>query len=101
MGQDNVFAVEKSAEDFRFDSQVAGVFDDMVDRSVPFYQEIQRMVGELAADTPPKGVSFTIWGAPPAPPSPCWTARCRRISPLPASTTRRICWRSAEANSPS
>ncbi|WP_368766475.1 carboxy-S-adenosyl-L-methionine synthase CmoA [Klebsiella aerogenes] len=47
---DTVFAQEKVAEDFRFDEQVAGVFDDMVDRSVPFYQEIQRMVGELAAD---------------------------------------------------
>ena len=47
---DRVFATEKSVEDFCFDAQVAGVFDDMVDRSVPFYQEIQRMVGELAAD---------------------------------------------------
>ncbi|WP_312669789.1 carboxy-S-adenosyl-L-methionine synthase CmoA [Pseudescherichia sp.] len=50
MGQDKVFALEKSVQDFRFDNQVAGVFDDMVDRSVPFYQEIQRMVGELAAE---------------------------------------------------
>lgn len=47
---DNVFAQEKDAEDFCFDGRVAGVFDDMVDRSVPFYQEIQRMVGELAKD---------------------------------------------------
>lgn len=50
MALDTVFAQEKAAEDFCFDGQVAGVFDDMVDRSVPFYQEIQRMVGELAAD---------------------------------------------------
>lgn len=50
MTLDTVFALEKTAEDFRFDEQVAGVFDDMVDRSVPFYQEIQRMVGEIAAD---------------------------------------------------
>ena len=55
MEQDKVFAVEKSAEDFRFDSQVAGVFDNMVDRSVPFYQEIQRMVGELAAEYATEG----------------------------------------------
>jgi len=34
---------------------VAGVFDNMVDRSVPFYQEIQRMVGELAAEYATKG----------------------------------------------
>lgn len=46
---DDVFSQEKDAQDFCFDKQVAGVFDDMVERSVPFYQEIQRMVGELAA----------------------------------------------------
>lgn len=36
--------------DFKFSSKVAGVFDDMVNRSVPFYEEMQRMIGELAAD---------------------------------------------------
>ena len=36
--------------DFKFSSKVAGVFDDMVNRSVPFYEEMQRMVGELTAD---------------------------------------------------
>jgi len=36
--------------DFKFTSNVAGVFDDMVNRSVPFYEEIQRMMAELAAD---------------------------------------------------
>src|SRR3990170_2947453 len=36
--------------DFNFSSKVAGVFDDMVTRSVPFYEEMQRMIGELAAD---------------------------------------------------
>ncbi|VGO20986.1 carboxy-S-adenosyl-L-methionine synthase CmoA [Pontiella sulfatireligans] len=36
--------------DFSFDQKVASVFDDMVSRSVPFYDEIQRMSCELAAD---------------------------------------------------
>ena len=36
--------------DFKFDDGVARVFDDMVSRSVPFYDEIQRMLVELAAD---------------------------------------------------
>jgi tRNA (cmo5U34)-methyltransferase len=36
--------------DFRFTSKVAVVFDDMVNRSVPCYEEIQRMVAEIAAD---------------------------------------------------
>jgi tRNA (cmo5U34)-methyltransferase len=38
------------ASDFKFSSKVANVFDDMVTRSVPFYIEMQRMIGELAAD---------------------------------------------------
>jgi tRNA (cmo5U34)-methyltransferase len=48
---DSLFAepVER-ARDFAFDGRTAGVFDDMLSRSVPFYDEIQRMTGELAAD---------------------------------------------------
>lgn len=50
MGKDEVFKGEiKKAGDFKFGANVAGVFDDMVSRSVPFYEEIQRMVAELAA----------------------------------------------------
>lgn len=48
--KDRVFGQERQADDFRFDRQVAQVFDDMVSRSVPFYGEIQRMVVELARD---------------------------------------------------
>jgi tRNA (cmo5U34)-methyltransferase len=36
--------------DFTFGKQTAAVFDDMLGRSVPFYEELQRMTGELAAD---------------------------------------------------
>lgn len=36
--------------DFRFDATVAAAFDDMVSRSVPYYDEMQRMVVELATD---------------------------------------------------
>lgn len=36
--------------DFAFTAKVANVFDDMVSRSVPFYEELQRMVCELSAD---------------------------------------------------
>jgi tRNA (cmo5U34)-methyltransferase len=50
-GADKVFAAPKErVADFTFNEEVAAVFDDMVDRSVPFYQEIQRMVAELAVD---------------------------------------------------
>ena len=47
---DRIFDVPQTTTDFTFDSRTAGVFDDMVGRSVPFYHEIQRMTTELAAD---------------------------------------------------
>lgn len=51
MENDRVFAEQYSKpSDFKFSSKVASVFDDMVNRSVPFYEEMQRMVAELAAD---------------------------------------------------
>lgn len=50
-GQDAVFKDEiTKPADFKFNNSVVSVFDDMVNRSVPYYGEIQRMVAELAAD---------------------------------------------------
>lgn len=50
MTKDEVFKDPCSGSaDFKFTSKVAGVFDDMVNRSVPFYEEIQRMTAELVA----------------------------------------------------
>jgi tRNA (cmo5U34)-methyltransferase len=47
---DRVFAKPREhIDDFVFDATVAGVFDDMVTRSVPQYAEIQRMLAELAS----------------------------------------------------
>lgn len=50
MSKDEVFRdqIEK-ASDFKFGANVARVFDDMVNRSVPFYGEIQRMMAEIAS----------------------------------------------------
>jgi tRNA (cmo5U34)-methyltransferase len=49
--KDVVFREEiQKVSDFKFGTTVANVFDDMVNRSVPFYEEFQRMLGELAAD---------------------------------------------------
>ena len=51
MTKDEVFkAPVTQCSDFKFDSKVVTVFDDMVTRSVPFYIEMQRMIGELAAE---------------------------------------------------
>ena len=48
--RDQVFADEKPQTDFKFNKQTAAVFDDMVSRSVPFYDEMQRMTTEITAD---------------------------------------------------
>lgn len=49
--KDSVFKEQiKQAADFKFGTAVANVFDDMVNRSVPYYGEIQRMMAEQAAD---------------------------------------------------
>src|SRR3712207_3729377 len=53
---DHIFKEEiKKASDFQFSENVANVFDDMVNRYVPFYGEIQRMIAELAADHAQQG----------------------------------------------
>lgn len=36
--------------DFSFNAETAAVFEDMLERSVPFYAETQRMLAQLAAD---------------------------------------------------
>lgn len=40
----------RRTQDFEFSPETAAVFDDMVSRSVPFYDELQRMTVEIAAD---------------------------------------------------
>ena len=51
MDKDEIFKNEaKPIGDFNFNEEVATVFDDMLVRSVPYYQEIQRMIAEIAGD---------------------------------------------------
>ncbi len=51
MEKDKVFDEKlQFVEDFNFGEKVAKVFDDMLSRSVPFYDEIQRMIQEMSAD---------------------------------------------------
>jgi tRNA (cmo5U34)-methyltransferase len=51
MSSDQLFAEKKDlVGNFAFDRDTALVFDDMLNRSVPFYAEIQRMMGEIATD---------------------------------------------------
>lgn len=59
MPQDNIFNNKlDSISDFNFGEKVASVFDDMLERSVPFYQEIQRMIVELALDFAVEGTNI-------------------------------------------
>jgi tRNA (cmo5U34)-methyltransferase len=49
MTRDDIFsAPEKARSDFEFNAEVAGVFDDMLERSVPFYLEQQRMIRTMS-----------------------------------------------------
>jgi tRNA (cmo5U34)-methyltransferase len=51
MGEDRLYAVPKPlVSDFTFGNETAVVFDDMLHRSVPFYDEIQRMIAEVVSD---------------------------------------------------
>jgi tRNA (cmo5U34)-methyltransferase len=52
--QDKVFQQTDRVEDFTFDERVAKVFDDMVSRSVPFYNEIQRIQSDLVMNFLPE-----------------------------------------------
>ena len=51
MSKDQIFSEKRDLiQNFDFGEETANVFDDMLDRSVPFYGEIQRMIGELCSD---------------------------------------------------
>ncbi len=63
VSRDEVFRQQKDAiADFKFGADVAAVFDDMLDRSVPFYSEVQRMIGEMAGDFAQPGTSVVDLG---------------------------------------
>lgn len=51
MSKDEIFKKDLSqASDFEFNKEVVTVFDNMVTRSVPYYEEMQRMITEIAKD---------------------------------------------------
>ncbi len=51
MNKDKIFAQKTQAVgDFNFGEKTAAVFEDMLDRSIPLYRELQRMLGEIAAE---------------------------------------------------
>lgn len=48
--KDDIFNNVDTIGDFKFGQDVVSVFDNMVTRSVPYYDEIQRMMSEVARD---------------------------------------------------
>ena len=73
IGKDRIFNEPRERlDDFHFGKETAAVFDDMLNRSVPMYGEIQRMTGELIADFAAPGTNIydlgcstcnTFWAA--------------------------------------
>jgi tRNA (cmo5U34)-methyltransferase len=49
---------ERPVADFTFNAETASVFDDMLERSVPFYAEMQRMLAQLAGDFAADGTNI-------------------------------------------
>jgi tRNA (cmo5U34)-methyltransferase len=47
MTRDTLFENRTTAEKFEFNDRVADVFDDMLDRSVPFYKQVIEMTAEI------------------------------------------------------
>lgn len=59
MSKDEIFKENMATiADFNFGEKVVAVFDDMLDRSVPFYREIQRMIVEMAVDFAAEGTNI-------------------------------------------
>ena len=47
MARDTLYNTTAPVEKFEFNEQVADVFDDMLDRSVPFYKQVIEMTAEI------------------------------------------------------
>lgn len=57
--RDKLFDEKRSLiENFNFGKATAQVFDDMLNRSVPFYGEMQRMMAEMAGDFAVEGTNL-------------------------------------------
>ncbi len=62
MAKDKVFT-EKISKKFEFDEAVASVFDDMLSRSVPFYDEVRKLVISLILAEQKEGMKVLDLGS--------------------------------------
>lgn len=60
--RDSLFDVNSISEDFIFNERVARVFDDMLDRSIPFYQEVILSIARIFNSTLKDGASVVDLG---------------------------------------
>ena len=51
MPKDTIFNADHQPAGFTFDNRVAEVFDDMLNRSVPFYRQVIEMIAGLLAES--------------------------------------------------
>jgi len=59
MKKDTLFTKRKNnTMNFDFGKETAEVFDDMLDRSIPLYAELQRMIGEIASEFSQEGTNI-------------------------------------------
>ena len=62
MAEDKVFT-QKISKKFEFDEAVASVFDDMLSRSVPFYDEVRKLVISLILAEQKEGMNVLDLGS--------------------------------------
>lgn len=60
--QDRIFQHEQNTQPFRFDARVAQVFDDMIRRSVPGYEEVHALQAHLIPLLLPQGFKIIDLG---------------------------------------
>jgi len=58
---DNLF-IKPIEKKFEFDETVASVFDDMIERSVPFYKDVLNLITELIVKNPKENLKILDLG---------------------------------------
>jgi tRNA (cmo5U34)-methyltransferase len=63
MTEDKLYATGRVDEDFSFNDRVAEVFDDMIERSIPFYRTVMDCMAQLLANRLPEGATLYDLGS--------------------------------------
>ncbi|MBM9537223.1 carboxy-S-adenosyl-L-methionine synthase CmoA [Desulfobulbus alkaliphilus] len=63
MTEDNLYAAGRVDQDFSFNDRVAEVFDDMLERSIPFYRTVMDCMAQLLVNRLPEGATLYDLGS--------------------------------------